>query len=179
MAKSFWASFSTSLSLQYAKFKQYFRLDEDSGNPSSALPSGVTRLDQLQESNAKQEPQTPARMNKLSDPKAGEEGSAKGNSKQASPESSKILSSLPSIPSVNGAVVTAFKRTLAKNWKPPLDFGERGTLLVTGLVQIEGPKGACVLDIAASYHPRESRYTHIACGVRNFRPRHQRPRGGA
>ena len=181
VAKSFWASLSTSISLQIAKVKQLLKLDKESADTASSLPSGMTSLDQLQEGSAKQEPQAPTRMDKMSDPKTTEEGSAKGPSKQSTPESSKILSILPSLPQVgndNGAAITAFKRTLARNWHPPHDFGERGTLLLTGLVQLEGPKGLCVLDIAASYHPRESRFTHVACGIRNYRPRHQRPRGG-
>lgn len=175
-----WASFNTSLSLQVAKVKQYLKLDGASENSESSLPPGMTSLDQLHESSAKEESQPPNRMDKLSDPESAEDGNTKEGSKQP-PEGSKILSLLPIIPLIgndNGAAITAFKQTLAKNWKPPHDFGERGTLLVTGLVHVEGPKGSCVLDVAAAYHPEQSRYTHIMCGIRNFRPRYQRPKGG-
>jgi len=182
VAKSFWASYRTTLSFQMARLKQMLGLDEESGNPNSSLPSGMTSLDQLRKSSAKQEAQPPARMDKLPDAKSAGQGSTKETPKQPFPDSSKILSSLlPSVVQIgndNGAGITAWKRTLAKNWRPPHDFGQRGTLLVTGLVQIEGPKGVCVLDIAGSYHPRESRYTHVTCGIRNFRPRKQHPRGG-
>lgn len=183
--QSFWASFSTSWSLQFAKVKHYFKLDTNADGAQSSLPRGMTSLDQLQENNAKREPQSPNRMDKMSDPKAAEDnparGSSKPNPKDPFPDRSKILTNLPTIQSIsgdNGAAMTAFKRTLAKNWKPPHEFGERGTLLVSGLVQLEGPKGICVLDVQASYHPKESRYTYVACGIRSFRPRQQRPRGG-
>lgn len=181
VAESFWASFTMSCSLQVAKVKQYLKLDSGSENANSALPPGIPSLDQLQESTAKQEAQTPGRMDKMSDPESTGATNTKASSDPPTSERSRFTSLLPSISNMgleNGAAITAFKRTLARNWQPASDFGERGTFLVTGLVQIEGPKGICVLDIAASYHPRESRYTSVACGIRNYRPRHQRPRGG-
>ena len=134
----------------------------------------------LQETDASKEPR-PSGTDEMSNSKPKEVGNANRSIDTSSQQSSKILSLLPSLLKIsndNGPDVKVFKQTLARNWKPPHDFGERGTLLVTGLVQIEGPKAVCVLDIAAAYHPQESRYTHVACGIRNFRPRNQRPKGG-
>lgn len=58
---------------------------------------------------------------------------------------------------VNAAFV-AFSRTLANNWKRPALILERGTILVSGRVQVVGPNGMCEVDVEASYHPRESRF---------------------
>ena len=182
VAKSFWASFSASLSLQIAKVKQILNLDADAEIARSPLPPGTKSLDQLQETDAQQKSQPPPRMDKMSDPKSVGEGASKATPKQTSAsEVSKILSFLPSLPQVyneNGPAIVAFKRTLARNWKHPHHFAERGTIVMTGLVKIEGSRGVCVVDIAAAYHPEDAKFTHIACGIRNFRPRSQGPRGG-
>ncbi|KAL6715978.1 hypothetical protein ACLMJK_006940 [Lecanora helva] len=192
IAKSFWASFNTAFSLQYAKIKRYLNLDNNTDMPHS-FPSSMTKLDELQEDPDDPSPQTPStRMNKLSDPKSTDNSAdAKIDTQQksASPppsssdSSSRIHPLLPSLPSLgdeNNPSTNAFKRTLARNWRGayPEDFGQRGTLVVTGMVQIDGPKGSCVVDVVAAYHPVEARYTSISCGIRNYRPRVQRPRGG-
>ena len=156
--------------------KQYLQID---GASEDGQPFNMTNMDEVDE-DAEEDSHAPNRMGKMSDPESSESAKSKGNSNWTS-EDSKILSSFPKVPlmvSSNAAPVSAFQRTLAQNWNPPSNFGERGTLLVSGLVHMEGPKGACVLDVAASYHPGESRYTVVQCGIRNFRQRVQRPRGG-
>jgi len=181
MAKSFWASYNTYWSLQVARVKQFLNLDSGSGDTKPAIPSGMISLDQIKEKGAKQESQTRAQMDKMSDPKSTEESNNKppSSSKPSASDNSWILGSLPAFPKVGGDMSTAimeFKRTLAKNWQPPSNFGERGTILVSGLVRLEGPKGFCVIDVVAAYHPRDARYTHVKAGVRHFIPKRQGPR---
>lgn len=187
MAKAFWASYNTFWSLQLARVKQYLNLDSGSANSSPVIPTGMISLDQIKQKSdqikqngAKQEPQTRTQMNKMSDPKATEESSTKTPpSKPSATDSSRVLSSLPAFPKVGGdmdSAIMEFKRTLAKNWQPPTDFGERGTILVSGLVRLEGPKGFCVIDVMAAYHPQDARYTHVKAGVRHFIPKRQGPR---
>lgn len=164
-----------------AKVKYYLGLGSDSPNSNPALPSGLSALEQFEESASKQSAQTTARLDKVADSKSTPVANPKASSDPSSSERSWFSAFLPSLSNMGGensAAVTRFKQTLARYWNPASDFGERGTLLMTGLVALEGPRGSCVLDIAATYHPRESRFAHIACGVRNYRPRYQRPRGG-
>lgn len=72
----------------------------------------------------------------------------------------------------------ALKATLAKNWKKGMSFEPpRGTIIVSGLVELCGPKGFCVLDVRAAYDPRESQWMVISAGVRRSQPRVQRPKG--
>lgn len=71
-----------------------------------------------------------------------------------------------------------FERTLAKNWKQSALVLERGTFMVSGLVEIEGPKAKCVLDVRAAYHPAESRWVNVGIGVRRMQARSQAPKGG-
>ena len=65
----------------------------------------------------------------------------------------------------------AFKQTLAKHWQPPHVFGERGNLAVCGEIEVKGPKGRCVIEVVAYYHPREARYTTLGTGLKYYLPR--------
>ena len=71
-----------------------------------------------------------------------------------------------------------FERTLAKNWKQSALVLEKGTFMVSGLVEMEGSKANCVLDVRAAYHPAESRWVNVGIGVRRMQSRSQAPRGG-
>jgi hypothetical protein len=178
MAKSFWASYSTYWSLQVARIKQLLNVTPSSDSSKPGLPPGMMNLDQIQESGANKASQSNSKLDKMADPKASDVSGAKGSSRPTLSDSSKILSSLPSIPQVGGdlgSAVMEFKRTLAKTWRPPNAFGERGTFVVTGLVRLEGSKAFCVVDIKAAYHPKEGRYTQIAGGVKYFIPKKQGP----
>lgn len=177
-AKSLWASYSTYSSLQLIRLKQFLGIAPASSKTSSQLPVGAITVEQLQESSSKQETQTRAPLDKMSDPKS-DVGSTKGSAKSASSEDSKIYGSLPSLPQPGSDIdpaVRAFKRTLAKNWHRPSVFGERGTFVVRGDVELKGPKGSCVLQVVADYHPREARYTTLRLGFKYFLPKRQRPR---
>ena len=177
MIKSFWASYSTYLSLQVARLKQLLNVDP-SKNSKPALPPGMVTLDQVSEGGTKKESQSHAQLDRMSDPKSSDVDSAKSSSRRTLSDASKILGSVPSIPQFGADLSVAlqeFKKTLSKNWQQPHAFGERGTFLVMGLVRIEGPKAYCVVDIKAAYHPRERRYTQIASGVKYLIPKRQAP----
>ena len=180
MAKSFWASYSTYWSLQVARVKQFLNINSGSENSDSRLPSGMTDLEQLPRTNAEQESQAPTPMDKISDPKSSDISGAKHSSKTTASDGSRILTSLPPIPQVGGdmgSAVMAFKQTLANTWRPPDAYVERGAFLVSGLIQIEGPKGLCVVDVSAVYHPKQSRYKFISGKVRSLQHKKQFPRG--
>ena len=126
----------------------------------------------------KQETQNRAQMDKMSDPKS-DVSSTKGSAKSVSPDGSKIYESLPSLPQPGSDIepaVMEFKRALAKNWRPPDAVGERGTVIVRGDVELKGPKGSCVFEVVADYHPREAKYVTIRAGFKYFLPRRQHPR---
>lgn len=57
------------------------------------------------------------------------------------------------------AAFMAFENTLESKWKTPGLVPERGTIVASGFVQVVGPRGVCVLQVKAFYHPRESRFT--------------------
>ncbi|KAF4311057.1 hypothetical protein GTA08_BOTSDO13236 [Botryosphaeria dothidea] len=49
--------------------------------------------------------------------------------------------------------MSIFSTTLLKNWKTPQLEAPRGTIIVTGLIEIRGDKARTVLDVAAAYDP--------------------------
>ncbi|KAF6233438.1 hypothetical protein HO173_008370 [Letharia columbiana] len=176
--KSLWASYSTYCSLQLARLKQFLNIGPTSSNTSPQLPVGAVTVDQLRENSSKQETQNRAQMDKMSDPKS-DVGSTKGSAKLTSSDGSKIYGSLPSLlqpDSDIGPAIMEFKRTLAKNWHPPGAFGERGTFVVRGDVELKGPKGSCVFEVVADYHPQEARYKTVRAGLKYSLRNRVRPR---
>lgn len=177
-AKSLWASYSIYCSLQLARLKHFLKITPPSSSSSRHLPLGVITIDQLGENSSEQETQTRAQMEKMSDLKS-DAGSTKGSAKPASSAGSTIYGSLPSLPQPDsdiGSAVVAFKRTLAQSWQAPHSLGERGTLAICGEVELQGPKGRCILEVVADYHPREARYTTLGTGIKYYSPYHVRPR---
>ena len=178
VAKSLWASYSTYCSLQLARLKHFLNIALASSNTSPQLPVGTITVKELRENGSEQETQTRAQMDKMSDPNS-DGNNTKGSAKSASSGASNVYGSLPYLPQPDsdiGPAVTEFKRTLAKTWRPPGAFGERGTFIVRGDVELKGPKGSCILEIVADYHPRDARYMTLRAGVKYFLPRRQAPR---
>ena len=71
-----------------------------------------------------------------------------------------------------------FKRQMAKNWTPPnTPLMVYGSVLFSGLVELVGSKGFCVLDVHASYHPIEAKWVNISVAIRRTQPRKQAPKG--
>lgn len=82
-----------------------------------------------------------------------------------------ILWPLPGVskPSSEMATATtAFRNNLARNWKFASAPEPRGSLIVSGLVEIEGPQGVCVMDVHATYHPQLPEWVTVAMGVRRI-----------
>ena len=74
--------------------------------------------------------------------------------------------------------LAAFKRNLARKWKSNNLPAPRGTCVISGLVELVGPKGTCVLEVSAAYHPGENRFVSLGLAVRRAQPKQQAPRGG-
>lgn len=71
-----------------------------------------------------------------------------------------------------------FKHQMAKNWTPPnTPLMVYGSCLFSGLVELVGSKGFCVLDVHASYHPIEAKWVNISVAIRRTQPRKQGPKG--
>ena len=172
-----WASCSTYYNLQLAKLKQYLNDDQSSSDDSPQLPVGDISIDQLAEKSPSKETQNRAQMNEMPAQKS-DVGSTKDSAKPTTSNGSKIYQIMPTLPlphSDIGTSIKEFKRAIANNWQIPNTFGERGTLVVTGDIELVGPKGSCVLAVIADYHPREAKYRNIRISFKYVIPRRQRP----
>jgi hypothetical protein len=62
--------------------------------------------------------------------------------------------------------MTAFKMKLVETWKPVRDYPPRGSIEVSGLVEIESPKAWMVYDVKASWDPKTKSYDPRSMSVR-------------
>ena len=166
-----------------ARAKQFLGINSEPEKPSSRVPAGFVDFQQLAKITNRQESHSGAGIEKSSgsEPKSPEIVSTKPSSKEASPNASRVLPPLPSIPQPGGdmsSALMAFKRTLAKTWHSPSAPPERGTFMVSGLVELTGSKAVCVLDVQAHYHPKDSRWVVVGIGIRRVQDRKQGPKGG-
>lgn len=77
-----------------------------------------------------------------------------------------------------GTALHVFQHSLIRTWKMPHAPPERGSIMVSGLVELVGSKATCVLDVRAAYHPKENRWVAIGVGVRRLQAKKQAPKGG-
>ncbi len=183
MASSFWASYTTILSLQMARAKQFLGIKSAPEKQNSQASAGFMDFQHLAKTTNKQKSHSSAEIGKTpgSESKSSEMVPSKSLPKAASSDAARVLPPLPSIPQPGGdmsSALMAFKRTLAKTWHPPSTPPERGTFVVSGLVELAGSKAVCVLDVQAVYHPRDSRWVVVGIGVRRLQQRKQGPKGG-
>lgn len=189
MAASLWASYRLLLSLRLARIKDYLNIKSEQENVNPNLSSSLFDFRRLV--NQKQESQPSPGAGGASQAESGSptpdevnsktSRTSKTSPKRAPSNSANALPPMPSLPEPGEDMSIAFKtfkRTLAKTWKRAYVPVERGTFLVSGLVEVEGSKAVCVLDVRAAYHPEESRWANISIGVRRLQPRKQVPRGG-
>ena len=75
--------------------------------------------------------------------------------------------------------IHVFQHSLVRTWKMPRVPPERGSIIISGLVEVVGSKATCVLDVRAAYHPKENRWVGVNIGMRRLQAKRQSPRGGS
>ena len=96
--------------------------------------------------------------------------------KQTANQWSKLLPPLPQPGPDYANASRAFKKTLAKKWNRTVDLElPRGTILMSGLLELNGPKAICVLEVKAAYEVRASQWLAVGVGIRREQPRRQTP----
>ena len=153
---SLWESYKTLWNSNMDRIRKTFNVDPPQRRfpPGFALPKKTGEIEK---------PQTP----KITP-----------SSTQSQNQWSKLLPSIPTPGEDYAGASRAFKKTLAKNWnkggsvEPP-----RGTLLVSGLVKLNGPDGHCLLDVRAAYEPSSSQWVAISVALRRIQPRVYYPKG--
>ena len=177
MAAALWTSYRTWWSLSLAKMKDYLTIKSKQEN---ANPNPQAKFFGRWISNRKQESQPSPGVDRSDSSKDAPVGeSSKSSAKTVASNFTGALSPLLTLlePGEDMKIVyKAFRRRLLKEWKFPETPLEPGTCLVTGIVELVGPKAVCSLDIQAFYNPRESRWTSIRIAVRRLQDRKQQPK---
>lgn len=178
MAESLWKSYWTLWSLRFAKVKDYLNIKSKQADMnSSQLPNPQ---DSRGIRNRKQESQLSPRVD-------GSEASkhvpaaerSKSSAKKVSSNIGSVLPPLPTLPEPGEDMKIAhktFRRTLLRNWRGPEIIAEPGACLITGTVEVVGPKAMCNMDVQAYYHPKDSRWISIRVMVRRIQARRQIPK---
>lgn len=185
MSYSLWATYSALCSFYIAKFKHYFNLNPRVDHPGRPPLSDFLEFQRTRRRTGQQQIQSGAGVEQPSVPSSSEGQSEKESVGHPSPpaeaDSAGLLPVLPSIPQPGletKLALGAFKRTFARAWRPAPVPPPRGTCIISGLVELAGPKGMCVVDVRAAYHPGERRFVSIGLAVRRLQQRAQSPRGG-
>jgi hypothetical protein len=180
VGSSIWASFSMFMALQTARIRKALNLEEPESSDKKQGPAGWTTAPALDPQANASNPRAAADDTQVKPPNMA---SAPPTSDPGNFESGKpwILRPLPSVPKPNTELnmgTTALKKSLAKNWKstfapiaPP-----RGTVVISGLVEVFGPLGISTLDVRAAYHPAENKVVAMSIGIRRLQKRKVAPR---
>jgi len=74
----------------------------------------------------------------------------------------------------------AFKTKFAQTWRPAPDYPPRGSILVSGLIELDSPKAWLVIDVRAAWDPKTRQYDlrSMYLGMRRLQMKRQAPLGG-
>jgi hypothetical protein len=78
------------------------------------------------------------------------------------------------------APVLAFRSKLQQTWRPAPNYPPRGSILVSGMVELESNKAYLVFDVSAAWDPKAKGYDprSMQLRLRRFQAKQQAPRGG-
>lgn len=76
--------------------------------------------------------------------------------------------------------IMAFKLKLQQTWKPAPNYPPRGSILVSGLVELDSPKAWLVFDVKAAWDPKTKSYDARSMNLqlRRMQMKKQGPLGG-
>jgi hypothetical protein len=74
----------------------------------------------------------------------------------------------------------AFKTKFAQTWRPAPNYPPRGSILVSGLIELDSPKAWLVIDVRAAWDPKTKQYDprSMQLGMRRLQMKRQAPLGG-
>lgn len=183
---SLWTSYSLLWSLHVARVKRFFNITSKPDTSRQPPPGGFVEFQRQRQRTTEQQPKSALEIKQPPASKPSERGPEGPSTKHpsSSPDlaSTKIFPAVPSLPrqaveSISLAF-SEFRRTLRRAWQPAPLSVPRGTCFISGLIEYAGPRGACVLDVIAAYHPKEQKFVSLDMSVRRAQPKHQAPKGG-
>lgn len=192
MLSALWASYRLMWTLQLARIKRFLNFDPKQDGSNTNGSTNFFNLRHFASRSQKQESHLSPKTKGLSESRT--EHSAEEAEEISDEESSSYLGEeeLPkqskgsifpkdaqtlSVGDDMRAALKAFERTLAKKWRQPGAVSERGSVYVSGMVEMLGSRALCVVDVRATYIPRESRWVAVGVDIRRIQLRKQGPRG--
>jgi hypothetical protein len=192
---AFWSSLSAAryqFDLQANKIREYFGYNPTFDADATRVRNRVERATRSKAGGAaslpKQDmPAQPAGQTSKNSDK-GEPPAEPGHSQK--PDSSNPPSAdqkkvgLPKLPSLTPQgedkpiTLMLFLESMAKNAKPFQIDPPRGTILVTGRIEVVGSKGRATVDASAAYDPKANDFVISSWHPLRFQPKAQSPRGG-
>lgn len=75
--------------------------------------------------------------------------------------------------------ILAFKQKMAEKWKAPVAYAPRGSIIVSGLVELDAPKAWVVMDVFAGWDPKTKAFDpySMLIRVRRLQPKKQQAMG--
>lgn len=184
VALSMWASYKTLWSLQLARAKRFLSIDNDemtldSKGSADFQPTETGKNHQEKYPNYApdlfaENDETPAAP-QPSSPNLSSAGEADPPSKAM--QRLENLGVLGLVADMTSAMDT-FNHSILETWQIPHTPPERGTVIISGLVELVGEKAICVVDVRAAFHPKENRWVAVGVGVRRLQAKKQVPKGG-
>ena len=190
MLSGLWASYRLLWALQLARVKEFLDLNPNQEGSNTNGLSSFFNLRRFADASHKQDPHHPNAANEVfsqSHAKYTAEEEEDEEEEESTNEDSSISLEEVVAPKSNKkslagddikVALRTFEQTVAKHWKQPRASAERGSLILSGLIEVVGSRGLCTLDVRAAYHLKESRWVAIGVGVRRIQLRQQYPKGG-
>ncbi|KAL8785585.1 MAG: hypothetical protein Q9195_008571 [Heterodermia aff. obscurata] len=187
VAVSLWSSYSTLWSLQLARAKGLLGIKSGEQAPGASTPKMLDfqKLtegdeDETSQSNANFDEGEETTNSESTPPPAppSQAMSAADISKMSTAEQRLYKLGLRGAMQDLGAALHVFQHSLIRTWKMPKVPPERGSIIISGLVELVGSKATCVIDVRAAYHPKENRWVGVGIGVRRMQAKKQSPKGG-
>lgn len=77
--------------------------------------------------------------------------------------------------------IWAFKQKFTQTWRPAPNYPPRGSVLVSGLVELDSPNAWLVFDVKAAWDPKTKTYdaTSMQLKLKRMQLKKQGPLGGA
>jgi hypothetical protein len=179
VAYSFWASCRHLFDLQANKVKELFGVPAHPNQPSLGIPS-TSHVEQkpraTNDSRLTSTGETPhASENEPRTPQSQPEdnpGSVEGDEQVEVPQLPGITTEQP-----QSRALATFFHALSLHRKPGVIEPPRGSIILSGLIEVIGAKARITVDVTAAYDLVTDRYLFVGMRARRLAELKQRPRG--
>ncbi|KAF2403717.1 hypothetical protein EJ06DRAFT_527321 [Trichodelitschia bisporula] len=180
-----WATAKNQFSLQASRMKSFFEsavrqtagTDTNDGASRTVEPQQSSMTRGAASASAPHRRGTPvAEKGGVTTPAADTAHSRTGT-QQSKPDGAKIPDFPSQQPGGTGSVLSTFVKALSNDRRRARMDPPRGTVVITGLVEVVGTKAKVIVDVFAAYDPVSDEYVNCHWAIKSVVPRTQSPRG--